>query len=82
MNIAQRSAVLNCLKWSLDKLTQHYPREESFTTRDWERIEKLADIWKRWMTQQPQTPQLAFLRACDVLQLDPAVVKRELQKLL
>jgi hypothetical protein len=80
MTVAQRSLVLNFCKWSLDKLTQHYP-EQTLTPRDVERIEKLAAIFKRWVTHQPQTPQLAFLRACDVLGLDPVEVREILRTL-
>jgi hypothetical protein len=73
--------VLNLCKWGLDRLTQHYP-EQTISDRDQERVEKLHAMFKRWVTAQPETPQLAFLRMCDILGLDPADAKRELLKAL
>lgn len=80
MTVAERSAILNLAKWSLDKLTAYYP-EQSLSSRDIERVEKLAAIWKRWVTHEPETPQLAFHRACDILGLEPDEVREVLRRL-
>lgn len=73
MTVTDRSRVLTVLRWSLDKLTEHYP-EQVMTALEKERVEELAAILKRWITKEPQTPQLAFLRACDVLGVKPELI--------
>lgn len=80
MTVAQRSTALSFCKWALDKLTQHYP-EQTISPRDLERIEHLAAIFKRWVTREPMTPQIQFLRVCDVLGLDPVEVRQILRSL-
>lgn len=78
MTVAQRSMALNIAKWGLNQLTQYYP-EQTISAQDKERVEKFAALCKRWMTREPETPQLVFLRACDVLGLEPTEVRKILR---
>lgn len=80
MTVADRSNLLNLVKWGLDKLTTYYP-ETRLSSRDRERVDRLQSIFKNWITCAGQeTPELLFLRTCDILGLDPVWAKNELRK--